>query len=87
LSRARTIVIASRTAASGRSALNPMRSVAAAMPDPIPSRARPCASSSSAPISIAISVGMAVVGVEHPDADASRSWPRRRPTPPAARRD
>ena len=84
---ARTIVIASRTAASGRSALNPMRSVAAAMPDPIPSRARPCASSSSAPISIAISVGWRLWGLNTPmpmpsllvaaaQADAAGSTPR-----------
>jgi hypothetical protein len=51
------MMIASRAAASGRSAGKPMRSVAAAMPDPSPRRARPCASSSSAPISMAISVG------------------------------
>jgi hypothetical protein len=54
---ARTMVMASRTAASGRSVLKPRRSVAAAMPEPMASRARPCASSSSAPISIAISAG------------------------------
>jgi hypothetical protein len=83
----RTIVIASRTAASGRSACRPMRSVAEAMPDPSPKRARPCASSSSAPISIAMSVGCRLCGLNTPmpmptrlvaaaQADAAGSTPR-----------
>ena len=71
------MVIASRTAASGRSALNPMRSVAAAMPEPMPEpRPAPRQFVERADLH-GDQRGMAVVGIEHADADADPcSWPR-----------